>query len=844
MISEIKWCLMFLFFVPFNSVSQSKSNNAVYVDKEGVLRYSFNNKEATFFGVNYTVPFAYGYRSHKALGVEIEKAIDADVYHMSRLGFNAFRVHLWDVELSDSAGNLLNNVHLRLFDYLLFKLKEKGIKALLTPIAFWGNGYPEPDIKTNAFSYKYGKGGAVVDENAFIAQENYLKQFFAHVNPYTKLKYQDDPDIIAMEINNEPHHNGPKERATEYVNRMAAVVRSTGWTKPIYYNISESPRYADAVVASKVDGHSFQWYPTGLVANHERKGNFLPHVDKYTIPFHDTIPAFNKRSLMVYEFDAGDVMQPIMYPAMVRSYRAAGFQWATQFAYDPMYTAHSNTEYQTHYLNLAYTPAKAISLMIASEIFHRVPRKKNYGSYPADTMFSFFKISYHQQLSEMNSPKKFYYTGSTSTNPLNTKTLINIAGTGSSSIIKYEGTGTYFLDKKAEGVWRLEVMPDAISIKDPFERASPQKLVTAINWQWNNMEVELPDLGKDFSIIAASHQNTRGAESSGTGFRIYPGVYYLVRKGKEFKTSTEVFYAPEATKSAPIVVHTPFKEVTANKSYTITATIVGVDSMANIYIESRNSVNTWRRLQMKKKSAYTWTADVPKELVSPGLINYRIMVHEHKGDTISFPGAITGNPYAWDEYRYESFSTYVAGERSPIEIFEPASDRDKLAIYNTDWRNNTIGYITGQEPGELLQKLTLNNPDSILLGWQFYFADKIAGRKSEFQSLSKLIIRARATESVYAHLALISTEANAYADTIQLNKEWKDYVIPFSKLKNTSYLLLPRPYPGFLPLKFQSSSRQSFDISKMEKLEFVFGNHPSASPLSIEIATIRLVADE
>ena len=97
---------------------------------------------------------------------------------------------------------------------------------------------------------------------------------------------------------------------------------------------------------------------------------------------------------MVYEFDAGDVMQPIMYPAMARSYRTAGFQWATQFAYDPLYTAYGNTEYQTHYLNLIYTPAKAISLLIASEVFHQVPRGKSYGGYPADTLFGDFRFFY------------------------------------------------------------------------------------------------------------------------------------------------------------------------------------------------------------------------------------------------------------------------------------------------------------------------------------------------------------------------------------------------------------------------------------------------------------------
>jgi beta-glucosidase/6-phospho-beta-glucosidase/beta-galactosidase len=116
-----------------NSYSQrtSKKGNLIYVDKQGVIRWNKDNKEAAFFGVNYTVPFAYGYRSHKALGVDLEKAIDQDVYHFARLGFNAFRVHVWDTEITDSAGNLIENDHLRLFDYLVSKLRERILKSFL-----------------------------------------------------------------------------------------------------------------------------------------------------------------------------------------------------------------------------------------------------------------------------------------------------------------------------------------------------------------------------------------------------------------------------------------------------------------------------------------------------------------------------------------------------------------------------------------------------------------------------------------------------------------------------------------------------------------------------------------
>ena len=146
------------------------------------------------------------------VGLTPEKAIEQDVYHFARLGLDAFRVHVWDVEISDSTGNLLANEHLRLFDYLLAQLKKRNIKIIITPIAFWGNGYPENDEKTPGFSTVYGKGRATVDDKAIKAQENYISQFFRHVNPYTKTTYLADNDVIAVELNNEPRHSGPKPK--------------------------------------------------------------------------------------------------------------------------------------------------------------------------------------------------------------------------------------------------------------------------------------------------------------------------------------------------------------------------------------------------------------------------------------------------------------------------------------------------------------------------------------------------------------------------------------------------------------------------------------------------------
>jgi hypothetical protein len=840
--------ICFFYLTAAGQKNKRTNTNLIYVDKQGVIRFTKTKGEASFFGVNYTVPFAYGYRSVKRTGIDIEKAIDQDVYHLARLGLDAFRVHVWDWEITDSLGNLLENEHLRLFDYLLARLKERDIKILVTPIAFWGNGYPEKDEKTGSFSSLYGKGPSVVNENAIIAQERYMQQFFKHINPYTKLTYTNDPDVIAMEINNEPKHSGPKERTTEYVNRLAAAVRSTGWTKPVFYNISESPTYADAVAKSNIGGHSFQWYPTGLVANRTLQGNFLPHVDKYHIPF-DTIPAFKNRAKIVYEFDAGDILQSNMYPAMVRSFREAGFQWATQFAYDPMATAYGNTEYQTHYVNLAYTPAKAISLMIASKAFHKLPRLQSFGTYPADSLFDVFRVSYKENLSEMNSAEAFYYSNSTATNPISLNKLQHVAGVGSSTVVKYNGYGAYFIDKVEQGVWRLEVMPDAIHIRDPFEKASPRKEVTRIQWQTQPIEIMLPDLGENFNVAGLDIGNNYSAAASANTFNVRPGTYLL--KSKEKITYSPAvgnkigtiglteFVAPKIVDSTVFVTHVPLLEVSPGMAFTITAKIVGVATGDKISVELRNSSSKWKTVQLQPITTYDFSAEIPVGLVTPGLINYRIIVEKANGQFVVFPGGHSGDPYAWDAYESHTWETLVAAPNSPVALFNPNTDRSSLEIYNPSWRDNTIEYITAENPGQLMLKATMNKVvEGQPFGWQQYITAKLKGRQSEISFFDKLLVRARTSDAEPSKLkvALITKDGAAFSTYITVTNEFKKIEVPFNSLKQDSTLLLPRPYPGFQPLMFMSSVKGSFNLTDIEKIQIFFG----ATTRSFELESILL----
>jgi hypothetical protein len=831
----------------------AQRQNPVYVDHQGVLRWQKDKSEASFFGVNYTVPFAYGYRSHKSLGIDPEKAIDQDVYHMARLGLNAFRVHVWDTEISDSLGNLLQNEHLRLFDYLIYKLKERNIKILITPIAFWGPGYPEPDYKTAGFSSKYNKQQAVTEEAAFVAQERFLLQFFQHVNPYTKLSYQNDPDIIAAEVNNEPHHTGPKERATEYVNRMVAAIRSTGWSKPIFYNISESPRYADAVAKANIDGVSFQWYPTGLVANRTLQGNHLPHVDRYSIPF-DTIPAFKNKARMVYEFDAGDIASPTMYPVMARSFRQAGFQWATQFAYDPLGTAHANTEYQTHFLNLAYTPEKAISLLIASRAFQQLPRGKSYGTYPASSQFGPFRVSHDAQLSEMNTVQEFYYSNSTTTKPANPGKLQRVAGVGNSPVVQYGGRGAYFLDKLENGVWRLEVMPDAIPVADPFGKASPQREVVRIQWQTHTMQLFLSDLGDNFTVSALNESNRYSTKANKGSFTIQPGTYLLSKGGKKPKRNQEAvhnlrlkeFVAPQPVQQGIALYHQPIPEASADKPLTISSMIAGIDTSARATLYLNSFSGVWKAVKMQTQDGYTWSGQVPADMLTPGLVQYRIVVQQDKQAT-TFPGQHKGHPHNWDFHQQDFWQFRVAAPGSPLELFNAAHDR-QLSIYPNLWRSDERQLLTTETPGQMMLRLTRKDvtDGEPIVAIQHFVGDKLAPRLSELETFRHLIIRAgtQNDKPMPLKVTLITRQGNAYSATVTLAGGVQELRIPLTSLQPDSFILLPRPYPGFHPFCFTSSQAIPFDLSQLEMLQLSIGEDiaPDAdvSGYTFDIATIWL----
>lgn len=507
-----------------------QAQETVYQDREGIIRYKSDDSEVAVFGANYCLPSACDYRAADRVAPTLDEKhamIDEDMAHFARMGFRAIRLSFWgDWENCDREGNLLDNEHLDLLDYLVHRASERDILMLLSPTVVHAAWWPEGFVEMPGFSACYPKGEMTFDAAAIRAQQNYMTQLLGHTNRYTGRKYKSEPNIIAIEIINEPARiDGRNDEIAAYIDAMHRTIRRTGCRKIVAYNISENFHIAPAITASKAECATYGWYPTQLNHGRTLQGNFLPFVDDYA-PMRSV--DIGPRSKMVYEFDSPDLTVSYMYPAQVRKFREGGVQFAAMFSYDMLRTAPWNLGWQTHLLNMVYTPRKAVSAMIAVKCMETLERGRDWGRYPQNKCFGDIVLDPDADRSIYCDGRTLYYSNSAPADLTVGREIEHIAGVGSSPVVEYEGSGIYFLDKIEDGVWRLEVYPDVVQLDDPFRRPDIGRRVFALRHTPRRMRLSLADLGDSFEVKPlAGNFTTRVDRGS---FDIAEGVYILAAK--------------------------------------------------------------------------------------------------------------------------------------------------------------------------------------------------------------------------------------------------------------------------------------------------------------------------
>jgi hypothetical protein len=791
----------------------SPADRGVYLDKQGVVRWADTRGEVTLFGANYVLPTASDYRAAGYLQADRKRMIDEDMAHFARMGWDGLRLTFWgDWEASDSAGNLIQNDHLDLQDYLIARARERGIYLLFSPIQLYGSNWPDAlhDTTAPGFGRHFGKERMGTDPAARAAQVNYLRQILEHVNPYTGVALKDEPAILFIELVNEPwHHPEDLEGSVRYINALTDAVRRTGCRKLVFYNVSQDFRIGEAIRRSKAQGVTFGWYPTGLNSGRELEGSYLRGVDG----FPDMLrPELARLPRIVYEFDAPDLRNATMYPAMARTFRAVGAQFAAMFSYDMLRTASRNLGWQTHYLNLVYTPRKAMSAIIAAEAMRRLPRMRSYGPYPGNTRFGDVRLFPDRDVAELVAGDAFLHAGSTTSRPPDPAALRRIAGYGSSPLVEYEGAGVYFLDRVRAGLWRLEVYPDAVPVRDPFEPPSPDKIVTrAIHRAWP-LTVRLPDLGDSFTLQplpAGNAEPTRAAEGRVT---VSPGVYVLSAAGAVDPATLPAYlgylkfteYHAPATDSMPLSVVPLFPPaVVAGREAKLRARVVDETppDSAVLYLRPRAGAS-YRSHRMRPAGGYEFSAAVPGADLPAG--PHDLLIRVFRGDTgVTFPGALPQRPDAWNYYGRDVWTVEVTTPESPIRLFIPAIDAPRLAFTRIGdaGRRGLFRLGVSSATGRPVFRFPLPVDSA---GWSppdyaasLVVASRVRARSGRLAAEAAVRLRMRGLgPRQTVHVTLMEDDGTSWTIPVDVDSTWRERVLALRDFKLGRGVLLPQGFPG------------------------------------------------
>jgi hypothetical protein len=739
--------------------------------------------------------------------------IEEDMAHFARMGWDGLRLTFWgDWEASDSAGNLIANDHLDLQDYLIARARERGIYMLFSPIQLYGSNWPDAlqDTTAPGFGRHFGKERMGTDPAALAAQMNYLRQILEHVNPYTGIALKDEPAILFIELVNEPsHHPEDLEGSIRYINALTDAVRRTGCRKLVFYNVSQDFRIGEAIRRSRAQGLTFGWYPSGLNSGHELEGNYLRGVDAFPDMLRSDLARLPR---IVYEFDSPDLRTGTMYPAMARTFRAVGAQFAVMFAYDMLRTASRNLGWQTHYLNLVYTPRKAMSAIIAAEAMRRLPRMHSYGPYPQNSRFGDFHVSHDGDLGELVARDAFLYAGSTRSRPPDPSALRRIAGYGSSPTASYEGEGTYFLDRVRPGLWRLEVYPDAVPVRDPFEPPSPDKIVTrAIRRAWP-MTLDLPDLGDTFTVQPVTAGNLRTERAVGGRIKVTPGVYVLSAAGPVDLATLPAYlghlgfaeyHAPPPDTLPPSVMLLAGPALLEGRDAELRARVVDETPPDSAVLFIRPAAGPFHRgYTMQPAGAYEYAASVPAADLREG--PHDLVITVFRGDTtVTFPGGLRQKPTAWNYYGRASWTLDIVGPRTPLRLFDPASDAELLSFSRIGDAGRRglfkigLSGVTGRPVFHVALPVDASGWSPPDYTASLAIADRIRARRETIAGAEALRLRLRGLgPRQVLHVTLMEDDGTSWSRAVPVDSTWSEPLLPLAGFAIGRGVKLPQGFPG------------------------------------------------
>ena len=562
------------------------------VCRDGVLLYT-NGTEVALWGVNLQTAMSWEYNGRlKQAGVPLEaealkRVADQNLDELVMMRATVLRMHLLPSDFSDAEGNVKDSVFLDALDYTLAGCRKRGIYVYLTLINEMGKAFM-PDSFIAGFDRRQWIADPVLADKS----ARYIRALLERENRYTRVPYKDEPAIAVFEIANEPHYVdyaelgsdpqfAPVRRGFEawcrargyagnlnlhyaafrhetvraYIDRICTVIRGTGSTKPVVWNLNWPQMIQghedvfQAAADSAADGVSFCLYPGQHDVKHPYWANPEDLSGKNYLPFlkasHDEYERlgwalgtrFAKKAKLVYEYETFFNQSSYLYPAMARLFRSLGVQLACMWTYS--LTPAAELMAGSHHLNVYCTPQKAASCAIAGEVLAETPRYAPLAWARDDNLaFGSCAVSFANNLSVWRSADTYMQSRATSLEPgAPCATVRHVLACGNSPYATYGGTGLYMVDVGSEAV-EVRINPDAEFILPPWKgnRKGKWEPVTRLDASTpHRFALHHPDWQTGVRVWRVEGGRPSPVESEGgaPAFSARPGLYRIARAAGE-----------------------------------------------------------------------------------------------------------------------------------------------------------------------------------------------------------------------------------------------------------------------------------------------------------------------
>jgi hypothetical protein len=378
--------------------------------------------------------------------------------------------------------------------------------------------------------------------------------------------------------------------------------------------------------------------------------------------------------------------------------------------------------------------------------------------------------------------------------------------------VAYDGEGTYFLDKVRPGVWRLEVYPDAVPVRDPFEPPSPDKIVTrAIRRAWP-MTLDLPDLGDTFTVQPVAAGNRRTERAVDGRIVVTPGVYVLSAGGPVDIASLPAYLGhvgfaeyhapPLDTLLASVTPLTP-PAILAGRDAELRARVVdGTPSDSAVLFIRPAAAPFYRGYTMRPAGAYEYAATVPAAALREG--PHDLVMTVFRGETgVTFPDGLRQKPTAWDYYGRASWTLDIVGPRTPLRLFDPASDAELLSFSRIGDAGRLglfhvgLSGVTGRPVFEVALPVDSSGWSPPDYTASLAIAGRIRARQEAIAGADAVRLRLRGLgPRQILHITLMEDDGTSWSAAVPVDSTWSEPSLPLAAFAAGGGVLLPQGFPG------------------------------------------------